>query len=213
MKFIKAINSIWKNLLFDFVVGLILIAVVLYNLHGRQTTSVKFSLVLYFLLWAHFVVLLTLAIINLFQRTYIKAIVFILTSVGLFFGLQFITVVLFLSAMDGRMPGGDAAGHSTDFRQITTCKEFDTTKVKTTIENMRLGIYTSQLDSNLINQVKSDTNAFPKKISKITCGCRTFDTSVIIFRLWDRRQQTFELKMKNKGGQWKYTLLTMEDFN
>jgi hypothetical protein len=213
---IKAINSIWKNLLFDFIVGITLVILVSYNFFGHSdkhldlTVADKLSIGAYFLLWLHFLVLVFLVVINIIQKTYFKAIVFLVSSVGLFLGLSFISVFIFVSSFGG--PPVDE-GNKRKYRESVLCKQFDTIHVKTMVENIRIGIYSSQLDSNLINQIKQDTSAMPKKISKITCGCTTADTTTIIFRLFDNQYGTFDLEMINKNGQWYYTKITQEELN
>jgi len=209
-------NSIWKNLLFDVIVGLTLVGLIIYNFYEKGnneldfTTSHKISIGLYFFLALHGLFLLILTIKNVIGKKFVKAVVFFLTSIGLFTGLYFIAIFLFISTMGG--PPVDE-GNRHNFRQSNLCKKIDSNEIKTTVENFRKGIFPSILDSSFIQDILGDTISQPRQITKIECGCRMTDTTVIIIRIWDIDENTFELELSNNNGQWKYERIYYEYFD
>lgn len=209
---IKAINSIWKNLLFDLIIGLILIGLVTFNFseniqHTDFTLTDKLAMFAYGLLVIHLFVLIGLTIYNIIQKIYFKFVVFLLTSIGVYFGLSFIGIGLFFSTIGG--PPIDE-GNRNNFQSTNTCKQFDQNKIIKTIENLRVGIFSPQLDSAFLLDIKQNSIELPNKIVKIECGCRKSDTTQIVFRLWDIDKNTYELELTKSNEKWKYNKLSKQ---
>lgn len=215
MKIISALNSIWKNLLFVFLIGLLLVSLIAYNLFVRKGEHLDFTvtdilaIISYWVLCLHVLVLFLLVIVNIIQRTFLKSLLFFATCVALCLGLYVIAPFLAISTIGG--PPVDE-GNRNNFKPSELCKQFDIALIRTTVENRSSGIYDNQFGSNFIEQIKQDSSMLPEKILKISCGCRILDTNIVVFRLLDNQQQTFELEMIREGEQWKYNMLTMENF-
>ena len=129
---IKKINYIWKNLLFDFIVLLILSGIVGCNLYGRNgtehlnfTLTDKLAIGLTCILCLHLIVLLVLTIINFAQRTYFKAIIFFFICIGLYFSIKFISIFLISSTFGGTIDEGNRH----NFQKSELCIHFDTIKI------------------------------------------------------------------------------------
>jgi len=200
------LNSIRKNLLFDIIVGLILLVLIIYNFYDRLhlddfTATKKISIGLFFMLGFHALFLFVLAIINVVRKKNLKAVVFLLTSIVLFAGLYFIAIFLFISTLGG--PPIDE-GNRHNFQQSKLCTQLDTNKIKETINKFRKGIFPTTLDSFSIKTLSEEPILLPRKITKIECGCRKLDTTIVVFRIWDSNSNTFEMELMKENGQWIY---------
>lgn len=197
---------------------LTLIALIVYNFftqigdkeHTDYDISDKFAFGVFFLLLLHSIFLVVLLVKNLISKNYKKAFGFISLSILLFFGLFFISGFLFISSLGS--PPVDM-GNINNFATCQTCKEFDINEVKQTVQNLRKGIYTDNLDSVFIESVKQDTSSLPKEITKIECGCSSRDTIIVVFRIWDIKNDTYQLEIRNINGVWKYEYLYYEFFD
>ena len=101
-------NSIWKNLFFDTIIGLLLIVLIYYNLYHHPIKTYQSNPIesiallitpfgLYFLLVLHSLLLLVLTIKNCIEKKIIKMLVFLLILILLFSGLFFTIGLLFIS--------------------------------------------------------------------------------------------------------------------
>lgn len=210
---LNRLNSIWKNLLLDFLGGLLLGGLMVLNLFGKSNDFLlyaKIAFVLIIFLFLHGLFLLFLFVKNIIDTKYLKAIGFLLITSVLYMGLWLSYISLLLSS--GGSPYTDQY-ELHNFKKSETCKQFDKNEIKKTIENLDKKIYSADLNAEFIEQVKADSNLLPKKIIKIECGCKLTDSTIIVFRIWDIKKNTFELEFSKDNGKWKYERLYYSYFD
>jgi hypothetical protein len=204
------LNSIWKNLLFAFVVYVSIAGLIFFNFYNKSsarpefTIAVKIAAGLCLLLALHGLFLFVMTILNINKKKYWKALFFLITSIVIYTLLYSAFISLILTIVGPAIGNGNRS----NFRISKNCKQIDTNKIKATVEKFRKGIYPSTIDNNLKNELLYDTLLLPKQITKIQCGCRKSDTTEIVIRIWDIEKNTFELELINEAGNWKFKSLS-----
>lgn len=96
---LKRLNSIWKNLLFDFLGAIVIAVLIIYNLvYKTNDPDIGIILGVMGLLILHGLFLLFLFIKNLIDKQYLKAFGFIVIAIILYAGiwLSYFLVIVFL---------------------------------------------------------------------------------------------------------------------
>jgi hypothetical protein len=208
------LNSIWKNLLFGLVVYFTLAGLIFLNFYDKSSDRTNFTIAtkiaagLCLLLLLHGLFLLVMTILNINRKKYWKAFFFFIISI-IISGLVYFAFIGLILTIGG--PPTDN-GNRNNFIKSRTCEQFDLNKTKAIVENFRKGNYPLTIDENFKNKLIEDSLLLPRQITKIQCGCRKIDTTIIVIRMWDIEENTFEMELKNVNGNWKYETFSQEYF-
>jgi len=215
---IEKLNSIGKNLIFDLTVAGVLCGLVILNLYRNSkehldfTLADKVSLVLYCILIVHLIFLILLIFKNFLNSNKKKGIYFIFHLIGLGTSLYFLAFFVIFSLFIGTSPYTDEWTLH-DFKKTNTCLKFDNEKVKRTVENFNKGIFPSNIDPEFLHLLKEGyIDNLPKKVTKIECGCRSSDSSIVVFRIWGADQTTYELELVKNNGKYRYKRFFISNF-
>lgn len=202
---INNINNIWKNALFAFCLLLFLSISVSYNFlsSGNEfSISDKVSIILYIILLIHFLIITLFIIINLILKKYLKAIGFLLMNIIL--GFSIYIFFLFIGAFSLGLGTYTDDYQRHNFRKSEVCSQINKAKLKADLEKISKRVYAKEFNKEFIESLKSNQKDLPNKIIKIECGCRQTDSTIIVFRIWDNNNETYELELEKENNKLNY---------
>lgn len=201
---IKKIDKILFQVIAFVINSVILIFLLSYQFF-KNIENPKLILFFYTLLILQLIVILILLVKNLISKKIGRGIVyfFMATLSGFEIYFSFLFVGAFFLGM------GTSVGDENvkNFKKTAECHKFNSDSVKLKIENISKNKFSKDFNKEFIEQIKLDHQDLPKKISKINCGCRITDSTIIVFRIWDKNQNTYELEIEKQNGKWEYKSL------
>jgi len=201
---INKIDKVIPQLIVFVINSIVHIFLILHRIFNNVENP-KLTLFFYILLIFQFFVILILLIKNIISKNIGRSIFYLMTTLVLVLELYltFIFVGAFSLGM-GTSVGDDGLK---DFKASKSCSKLNKDSIKIKIENISKNKFASDFEKEFVEKIKLDNQDLPKKITKMNCGCRISDSTIIVFRIWGENQDTYELEMEKQNKKWKYKSL------
>lgn len=208
----------------NLIVGLtILVSIVITFLINLNTHSRHFFLLSYIfvalegLLGIQSLWLVVISIANFIRGRALRGVLFLLCAPVLWGILYVLWGAYFFTALTEFEPPVDdyEVRDFDNFKPTYRCHKIDTAKVIAYIQGLKEsvrngepeGAYLKHLKQNYeensnyyrVGGIDSFPDFLPDTIARLECGCRVKDTSIMVLRLWDKRNETYLLELKLNG--------------
>ena len=198
----KIWHSIWFNLLLDAVIivtGIILFYYRINSIDSFNLSSGIIAIILILFLVLHCLYLLVIAIINLVKKNFLKAVFFFLQSVAVGWVIRYGALVLLFVNMP-------SMGFYTDEGDVnSSMTECEYSKIIADSTFYRLMRPLTQSRSNAMEVSEKALIRYNEEKANLTDtfsiarrGCRTYEDSVIVFRLLYSNENIYDVEIYKK---------------